>query len=169
MAEPKPQPALNGPPAARSGRPELDHIFRAHGGWLLDFLRRRFGRQAAEELAQETYLRLAASSTTIRNPKAFLATTAMNAARDQARRGAARPQLAPEESHRLATEPSQAELLLLKQVVSGLPHNLRAVFYLSRFAGLTYEEIAEHCGVSVKTVEARMSKALRICTARLRA
>ena len=65
--------------------------------------------------------------------------------------------------------PSQAELVLLKQVVQSLPHDLKVVFYLSRFGGMTYEEIAQHCGVSVKTVEARMSKALRICAMRLQA
>jgi len=147
----------------------LDGLYRAHGGWLVDFLRRRFGSELAEDLAQETYLRLARTPTEPHSPKAFLVTTALNAARDQARRRSVRPQLV--QDHGLpepGTPADQAESVLLQQVVFGLPRNLKTVFLLSRFGGLTYEEIAQQCGVSVKTVEARMTRALKICAARLR-
>lgn len=167
MAKPKSSEPRAGMPG--SPHPDLEAIVRAHGGWLLDFLRRRFGREAAEELAQETYMRLARSGGEIRNPKSFLATAALNAARDLARRRAVRPRLVAESEAPATTAASQAEVVLLKQVVAALPHDLKVVFYLSRFSGMTYEEIAQHCGVSVKTVESRMSKALRICAMRLRA
>ncbi len=151
-------------------RPELEAAYRTHGRWLVDFLRRRFGHEAAEDLAQETYLRLARSGAGPRNPRALMAITALNAARDQGRRRKARPRLVGDENAmaRESYPANQAEALLLKQVVLSLPHNLRVVFLLSRFAGLTYEEIARHCGISIKTVEERMSKALAICAAHLR-
>ena len=43
-----------------------------------------------------------------------------------------------------------------------LPENLRTVFTMNRFDGLKYTEIAESLNVSIKTVESRMSKALKI-------
>jgi RNA polymerase sigma factor (sigma-70 family) len=148
----------------------LDTVYRKHGGWLIAFLRRRFGRQDAEELAQETYVRAAGAGLQLRNPRAFLARVAINAARDQARRRAVRPILVADERALAAAGAAggQAEALLLKQVILGLPPRIREVFLLSRFGGLTYEEIAHRCGLSVKTVEARMTKALAMCAARIR-
>ncbi len=43
-----------------------------------------------------------------------------------------------------------------------IPVECRKVFELSRFEGLKYKEIATAFNISVKTVEAHMSKALRI-------
>ena len=45
--------------------------------------------------------------------------------------------------------------------IAGLPEKTREVFKLSRFEGLKYGEIAEQLDISVKTVEAQMSRALR--------
>lgn len=46
--------------------------------------------------------------------------------------------------------------------IAALPDDLRETFLLSRFEELQYKEIAEKQFVSVKTVEARITKALRI-------
>jgi RNA polymerase sigma-70 factor (ECF subfamily) len=45
--------------------------------------------------------------------------------------------------------------------VDALPAPLSETFVMSRRDGLKYQEIAAHLGVSVKTVEARMGKALK--------
>jgi RNA polymerase sigma-70 factor (ECF subfamily) len=50
----------------------------------------------------------------------------------------------------------------LRHAVSSLPPRCREVFELSRVHGLRYSEIAATLGISPKTVEAQMGKALRI-------
>jgi RNA polymerase sigma-70 factor (ECF subfamily) len=49
-----------------------------------------------------------------------------------------------------------------------LPEKCRIVFELSRSEGLKYAQIAEKMGISVKTVEAQMSKALGVLKEHLR-
>ncbi|WP_215225762.1 RNA polymerase sigma-70 factor [Echinicola shivajiensis] len=49
----------------------------------------------------------------------------------------------------------------LKSALQSLPEKCRKVFLLSRYESLKYQEIAERLGVSVKTVEAHMGKALK--------
>ncbi len=48
----------------------------------------------------------------------------------------------------------------IDNAVSELPEQMRKVFELSRYEGLKYIEIANHLGISVKTVETQMSRAL---------
>jgi RNA polymerase sigma-70 factor (family 1) len=50
----------------------------------------------------------------------------------------------------------------LQQALGKLPPQCRHVFELSRFEDLKYREIADQLGISIKTVEAQMGKALRI-------
>jgi RNA polymerase sigma-70 factor (ECF subfamily) len=48
----------------------------------------------------------------------------------------------------------------IEAAIEELPEKCREVFRLSRFEHMKYQEIAGHLGISVKTVEAQMSKAL---------
>ena len=50
----------------------------------------------------------------------------------------------------------------VQQAVQKLPEKLAVVFMLSRYEGFKYAEIAQTCGISVKAVEKRMSKALSL-------
>jgi RNA polymerase sigma-70 factor (ECF subfamily) len=126
---------------------------------LLDFLRRRFGRDSAEELAQEAFSRSIATNCEIRNPRAFLATLALRAASDQRRRHAAAPTILEVQETDAAVLPDALEQVLLQQLLRELPRPVREVYLLARVAGFTYPEVAERLGISVKRVEARMTEA----------
>lgn len=51
--------------------------------------------------------------------------------------------------------------LQLKREINDLPEQCRTIFQLSRFEELKYAQIADQLGISIKTVEAQMSKALK--------
>lgn len=53
-------------------------------------------------------------------------------------------------------------LKIVKEAISRLPEQCRQVFLLRREANLTNQQVAQKLGISVKTVEAHMSKAMRI-------
>jgi RNA polymerase sigma-70 factor (ECF subfamily) len=56
----------------------------------------------------------------------------------------------------------------IDDAISKLPSEIIETFSLSRFEEFSYKEIAEQQGISIKTVEARISKALRILRVELK-
>jgi len=56
----------------------------------------------------------------------------------------------------------------LNMALAKLPENVRHTFEMNRFDGKTYPVIAEECGISVKTVEAHISRALKLLRAELK-
>jgi RNA polymerase sigma factor (sigma-70 family) len=156
----------------------LEMLYRRYARWLDWKLKRRFGPQineCSEDLVQETYLRIAAYDgvSVVRHPRALLFRVASNLALNQLRRSKRAnycagciEDVAESDEHSAAAV--QDETVLLRQIVCALPPPLREVFVLSRFAGMTNQDIAAKCGISVKTVEWRMTKALSLITMRLR-
>lgn len=55
----------------------------------------------------------------------------------------------------------------LQHAVNDLPEGCRAIFQLSRFEQLKYQEIADYLRISIKTVEAQMGKALGMLVLKL--
>lgn len=55
----------------------------------------------------------------------------------------------------------------IDNAISELPQQCRIIFQLSRFELLKYQQIADHMGLSVKTVENQMGKALRMMREKL--
>ncbi len=67
-------------------------------------------------------------------------------------------------SERIKLRDLQAQL---HSALKELPEQCRTIFQLSRFEELKYLEIAERLGISVKTVENQMGKALRLLRLKL--
>ena len=57
---------------------------------------------------------------------------------------------------------------MLMAALAKIPPHIREVFEMNRFQELTYREIAEEKGLSVKTVESYMSKTLKILRVELK-
>jgi len=55
----------------------------------------------------------------------------------------------------------------LEKALSELPEKCRTIFQMSRFEELRYQEIADRLGLSVKTVENQMGKALKLLRIKL--
>jgi RNA polymerase sigma-70 factor (ECF subfamily) len=64
-----------------------------------------------------------------------------------------------DESLQIENEELGSEIL---KAIETLPDRCKEVFKLSRMEELKYKEIAERMGISIKTVEVQMSKALKI-------
>tara|TARA_R110000787_G_scaffold2782_3_gene10866 strand:- start:12711 stop:13088 length:378 start_codon:yes stop_codon:yes gene_type:complete len=124
-------------------------------------------------LFQETWLRVGPyqASQGIRHPKALLLRIASNLAADlyagRDRRARCAREVGQLDGWGVEM-PAQTDEVLAKQLVLSLPVPLRDVFVLSRFGGLTNTQIGEQLGISPKTVEWRMTKALAHCAAQLR-
>lgn len=55
----------------------------------------------------------------------------------------------------------------LQNAIQLLPQQCRLIFQMSRFEELKYREIAERLGISIKTVENQMAKALKVLRIKL--
>ena len=134
----------------------------------------------AHDLVQEAFLRVWEHRTTLKPSLPFLALTLRiteNLIRDLARRRATRERLDPLVPHGTPSEGDDpAELLqmrmveetVLQVVDAGLGRRCRQVFLLSRYEGKTTQEISGLLGVSTKTVEHQITRALKILRNALR-
>ena len=152
-------------------RSRLERLYRCYTPWLTARLRRRFGGEA-EDIVQDAWIRFSslAGDADVRHPRAFLLTIASNLALSRDRRDRRRVEILSEAAPVgvQAQEAEQSEALALEEIILSLPQPLRDVFVLSRFGGLTNTQIAEHLGISPKTAEWRMTRALAHCAAQLR-
>ncbi len=158
----------------RVSRP-LTAMYREHHGWLHGWLRRKLVRsQHAADLAHDAFIRvlMLAEPQAIKEPRAFLATTAGRLLIDGARRR--RIEKAYMEALVIQCEdagmpdPAAIDVALqalerIAEMLAGLPTKAREAFLLSRLDGLTYSEIAARLAVSPSTVKNYISSALVHC------
>jgi RNA polymerase sigma factor (sigma-70 family) len=156
----------------------LDNIFRLYHLNLLAALQGVVKcRHTAEDLAQESYARLAnlSMSQPITHPRAFLFRTATNLALDHLRKEKIRLHRPLEEAEELPKNaPSVEQCLWDKERVIVFQHALetlsprcREAFLLHRLHDYSYKDIATQLGITQSAVEKLMIRALAHCRAAL--
>ncbi|MET0321604.1 MAG: sigma-70 family RNA polymerase sigma factor [Duganella sp.] len=166
-----PTPSL---PQAALPQPDIGDLYRAHHGWLQQWLRRKLGNGGdAADLAHDTFLRILGKREPpdVQAPRAYLSTIARGLMADFFRRQS----LERTYLETLATLPEQhapspeARALILEAltaidaILDGMKPAVRQTFLLSQLEGLTYPEIAAQLGVSLRTVNNHMARAFDHC------
>ncbi|MEM6801970.1 MAG: RNA polymerase sigma factor [Bacteroidota bacterium] len=147
----------------------FDQIFQEHAETLRNFCYYKSGNlNEAEDLVQEAYIRLWKNCAKVPYAKAksFLYKVAQNLflhqvehkkvvlkflRRQHRKQNLESPEFLQEEKEFLKR---------LEEAISSLSEKQRLVFLLNRINGKSYREIADMLGISVKSVEKRMHRAL---------
>lgn len=148
-------------------------LYDRHHRAVFNFLLRSLGdRRTAEDLLQETFLRVFAHRGGYRPTAAFrtwLFTIARNLVTDQFRHRRASPDVTGSDALEPLADPratplqhAEAQELgeRLQAAVLRLPPSQREVLLLNRFAGLSYDEIAQVTGASPAAVRVTLHRAL---------
>jgi RNA polymerase sigma-70 factor (family 1) len=158
----------------RAGDPSaFETLFHAYYAPLCSFAYRYLGaRDLAEEIVQEVFLCIweRRESWDVRTSvRSYLLTSVRNAALSYLRheRVVRRRQAEVRDSHEsVAASPEACALeaetvVAVRQAIARLPDRCRLVFTLHREQGLTYTEVAEALGISPRTVEVQIGRALK--------
>ena len=160
----------------------FSRVYLEHAQGLRVHARRKQGYDECQDLVQEAFLRLwvYARHLSLRNPGAYLRSVithlVFDAHRDRSRFGSLRDDLPsdqtpPEdvshhpEPERIVASREQLEICL--RALDELPEICRHVFLLNRVDGLTQNQIADELGLSVRTVERYVARALAHCQRRM--
>jgi len=151
---------------------QVQELYLRHSPALVRRLTRKTGcTELARDLANETFLRVLglapAKFRLIDRPQAFLWRVSVNLLNDWGRARSltdrARPLLEADDQGSLdqvAILESRDKLRRLEEVIKRLRPRTREIFLAHRIRGLTYAEIAQETGLTVKGVEKQMSKAI---------
>lgn len=155
----------------------FEALFRAFTPGLVALVTRYVrSRQVAEELVQEMFLALWHRRLTL-DVQHGVSTYLYAAARNRALAHIRHERIAERHATGVLArieEPASAgdddllAALELQDAIAQLPTRTRLVYTLSRERGMTNAEIGVCLDISIKTVEAQMSRALRILRQRLR-
>lgn len=150
----------------------LSRYFLELRGELLRFLARRAGRARAEDLAHDLWVRLRerGDPDSWVEPRAVIFTAASNLATDDGRREARERARASTDEVGLASvathlDPSRdaeniSRIEQLAHALEELPEICREAFLMNRIDALTHAEIAATLGISKKSVQRYIERAL---------
>lgn len=157
--------------AAEPDAVDIDRLYRSERSSLIRFFaRNRASAHEAEDLAQEAFLRLARAGdgqTSIARPASYLRQIGRNLLKDRVRSAEFR-QMATDvdvehaisDVDELGRLEARDSLRRLETAMTRLKPRSRDIFLAHRLDGMTYLEIAEKTGLSVKRVEKIMSKTI---------
>lgn len=142
-------------------REEAARLVEAHGQAVYRLAYARTGsREDAEDITQETFLRLVRAAPVFRDEvhcRAWLLHVAMNCTRSLFRRPWRRRDLPLEEAANAAAPDGERGDVL--EAVLALPEQYRAPVHLFYYEDLTVEQIAKILGLREGTVRTRLSRA----------
>lgn len=154
----------------------LGRLYQDHHGWLRGWLNRRLSNRCdAADLAQDTFVRLlvspAALQQPIATPRAYLLTIARRLVINLYRRRSLEQayleilsslpeECAPSLEHQALVLEALHEV---DAVLAGLPDKARQAFLLYQLEGYTQEAIAQHLGVSTRSVQRYLAMAFEEC------
>ena len=156
----------------------FEQLFRSYCQPLVRFVRRYVGGTSiAEDLVQDVFVAVWSNRSRLdpeMNIRTYLYAAARNRALKHLRHGEVKRRSAGDVERALPPQKTPAEELQGNELAAGvaeaieaLPGRTRIVFSMNRFDRLTYAEIAEIQGVSIKTVETQMGRALKFLRDRL--
>lgn len=131
----------------------------------------------AEDIVQQVFISIWEKRLSIEvhtSLRALLYKSVHNACLNRIKQHAVRDKYAADARHHLDKETTdtgiqQKELQKnIEQALTALPGQCGRIFRMSRFDQLKYQEIADELGLSVKTVENQMGKALKIMKEQLK-
>jgi RNA polymerase sigma-70 factor (ECF subfamily) len=153
----------------------LRSLYIAYSDELAAFARRRVDSHTASDVVHDTFLRVATYGdvASLENPRAYLYRVAANVANDSNLRISRQADLVdPDADAGLAASPApgpeqcaehQSTLERCLAALAELPEACRNVFLLHRVDGIPQAEIADLLGLSRRTVERHVARALAHC------
>lgn len=134
--------------------------------------------ELAEDLTQETFIRLWNARQHLKpntNLEIYLFRIASNLATDSLRKSERRKTVHGVDFDKMTAADSSDQQLEFRQlariidaILPTLPDGPRTAFILNRYEELSYKEVAAIMGVSIKTIEKHIAKALEVIQKKLR-
>lgn len=149
---------------------DADVLFTAHRDGVFRYLCRIVGHDAAQELTQEVFLRVARAAAPDSGDggrRAWVFRIARNLALNHLRDGSRRP-VADEMPQPIAPA-TQALAAALREALGRLAPVDRDVFLMREAGGLSYDEISFACQLTADAVRSRLHRARQQLRAALRA
>ncbi len=164
--------------------PDLSGIYEAYHGKVLAYAAKLIGRDAADDVTQEVFVKIGRSLDTLADSSkltSWIYAITLNAVRDAARKSASRPDRAagcPDSAEAAGGEDDSLsripdtrsrtpeETAIRNEMVAcyldyvgQLPRNSYEVYVLAEFEHLSNEEIARRLSLSLGTVKIRLHRA----------